>query len=417
MRKLLMLSIGLLALAIAAPAFTQESKSTRKPAGSAIWKNERYFKQVGQAWDMISDERYTDAETRLRELVGRMSDPYEKSQTLYALASALMAQDKFDEGLRMFEQIVELNALDNRSHYNAMYQIAQLYYMRERYNDSLSWLDRWESEAGEEKPISAYEMRASIYAAQERFRLAIQSVDQAIAMYDKPPKEQWLQLKLSSHFELKEYRKSKEVLKQLINRSPDKKVYWKHLSSINVTLKQDQEALAVLALAHRKGMLSTESEWLQLYSLYGYQDMPYKAAKVLEDGISQGVVEPNKKNLEQMGNAWYAAHELDKAIAALTKAAGLATDGKLDMQVAYILVDKEDWTAAKQSLNGAISKGGLGDNQLGNMHVLLGMSEANTGNSAGAREAFRNALSFEKARSAAQQWLNHLDEQAKRARG
>ena len=259
--------------------------------------------------------------------------------------------------------------------------------------------------------VEAYELKASIYAQNEKHQLAIENIDKAIDLSPKP-KETWYQLKLAMHYELKEYGNCRDVLGILVRQWPAKKQYWTQLSSINVTLKRDSDALAMMELAHRQGLLDKETDYIQLFSLYGYMEVPFKAAQVLEEGLEKGFVEPTKKHYENLGNAWYACRELDKAIAALSKAGEKSLDGKIHMQVAYILVDKEDWEAAKKELEAAIRKGGLKDTQLGNLLVLLGMSELNTGNKTAARKAFLDARKYPKARSSAQQWINHLDELA-----
>lgn len=402
-------------LVLGSAAAQDEDNPSGRESPAAVWKSERNFKAVQEAWELVANEQYAEAETEFRELVESIGDPYEKSQAMFGLAQALMSRDKFVEALQLYEQIVNLDVLPNNPHFDAMFQIAQLYYMRENYAKSLEWIDRWMNESGEEK-IEAYELKASIYAQKNDYRRALANIDIVIGMADEP-KESWYQLKLAMHYELKEFREAMKVLETMVRLWPDKKQYWVQLASINVTLKRDKEALAVLALAYRKGMLDKEQDWLQLFSLYGYLGIPYKAASVLSEGIEKGYVEPTKEIYEQLGNAWYAAQELDRAVAALTEAAELSLDGKLDMQVAYILVDQERWEDAKARLGSAIDKGGLTDTQMGNMYVLLGMSELNTGDRNAARQAFLQARNYPKSRSAGQQWLNHLDELAKRGEG
>lgn len=411
--KPLLFAIALLLAPLAVPA-AEEHPSTRE-SPSPVWRSERNFEAVQEAWELVANEQYAEAETRFRELVARIDDDYERSQAMFGLAQALMSREQFDEALRLYEQIVDLDVLPNRPHFDAMFQLAQLYYLRERFDDALRWLDRWKRESGETK-VQYFELRASIYAQQERYRPAIENIDQAIAMTDEP-KQTWYQLKLAMHYELEEFRACKDVLEILIRNWPDRKMYWSQLASINVTLKDDREALAVLALAKRQGMLDKETDWMQLFSLYGLMDVPFKAAQTLAEGIDKGFVEPTKAVYEQLGNAWYAAQELDEAIDALTKAAELSLDGKLDMQVAYILVDKENWRDAKRRLEQAIEKGGISDSETGNLYVLLGMAELNTGNPESARRAFQQGRRYPKSRSAASEWLNHLDEVAQRGSG
>ncbi len=403
----------LLSLVVMVPeALAQESKSTRE-SPSAVWKNERNFKNVQEAWELVANEQYAEAKVEFAELMDKISDPYERSQAMFGLAQADMATNDFDGALKLYEQIVQMDVLPNKPHFDAMFQIAQLYYMRERFDDSLKWIDIWQEQSGEVK-VEAYELRASIYAQRDDFNNALANIDVAIGMTEKP-KETWYQLKLAMHYELKQFTNSRDVLELLVRGWPEKKQYWTQLSAINVTLKNDKEALAIMALAYRRGMLDSEQELVQLFSLYGYLELPVKAAEVLSTGLESGVIEPSEKYWEQLGNAWYASQELDKAVDSLSKAAKLSSDGKLDMQVAHILVDKEDWVGAKDALRSAIDKGGLQDTQLGNMYVLLGMAELNTENASAARNAFQTARKYDKTRQSAQQWLNHLDELAKRS--
>jgi tetratricopeptide (TPR) repeat protein len=390
----------------------QTTDASTRESPQAVWRNEGNFKAVQKTWELVANEQYQEAIVEFGLLVEKIKDPYERSQAMFGMAQAQMATDQFAPALKLYEQIVEMDVLPNKPHFDAMFQIGQLYYMRERYDDALRWVGRWMEESGEVK-VEAYELKASIFAQKEDHRQAIENIDQAISLSDKP-KETWYQLKLAMHYELKEYANCGEVLGVLVRGWPAKKQYWTQLSSINVTLKRDADALAVMALAHRQGLLDKETDYIQLFSLYGYMEVPLKAAKVLEEGIEKGIVEPTKKHYESLGNAWYASRELDKAVVALSKAGEKSLDGKIHMQVAYILVDKEDWDAAKVELNAALQKGGLKDTQVGNLLVLLGMSELNTGNSTAARKAFQDARQYPKVRASAQQWLNHLDELKKR---
>ncbi len=80
-----------------------------------------------------------------------------------------------------------------------------------------------------------------------------------------------------------------------------------------------------------------------------------------------------------VGDAWYAAEELEKALAAYEEAGRLADDGLTDLRRGYILVDLERWPAALEALNRALEKGGLDDRQSGEAYLLRGMTQFNLG--------------------------------------
>ena len=408
LNRVLFVVILVVGASVAEAVLAQSDDPSSRKSPQALWRNEANFKAVQKTWELVADEQYAEAIIEFGKLIEKIRDPYERSQAMFGMAQAQMATDQFEPALELYEQIVNLDVLPNRPHFDAMFQIAQLYYMRERYLDALHWVDRWLEESARVK-VEAYELKASIYAQDEQYLLSIENIDLAIDMSDKP-KETWYQLKLAMHYELTNFSECRDVLGILVRTWPAKKQYWIQLSSVNVTLESDEDALAVMALAHRQKLLDKETDYIQLFSLYGYMEVPFKAALVLEEGLEKGIVEPTKKHYESLGNAWYASRELDRAIAALSKAGEKSLDGKIHMQVAYILVDQEDWSAAKKELRLAIDKGGLKDTQLGNMLVLLGMSELNSGNEAAARKAFLDAKKLPKTRSSAQQWLNHLEE-------
>ena len=259
----------------------------------------------------------------------------------------------------------------------------------------------------DEIPDSAFAIKANAHAQLEQFREGKAAIKQAIQLADKP-KESWYQLLLAFHSELTEYREMTDVLQILITLSPNKKTYWMQLSSVYFTLKEDQKSLAILELANKKGLLEKETDYLQLFKMYSYNSVPYKAAQTLQDALDNNKVESNFKNWKQTGAVWYEARELDKALAAYNKASEFATDGDMDLTRSYLYLDMEDWSKAIESITSALQKGGLDDNKTGNAWLMLGMSNASLNNYAQARTAFNNATKYEKARGNAQQWLNHL---------
>lgn len=370
--------------------------------------SESLYRRLEDVHELISEEKYADAESEAQDLVGAARSDYEEAVAVQTYGHILAAQEKYAQAVEQFKRAIELNALPNPTHFGMMYNVAQLLITTERYEEGLQWLNRYfNSVPQQEIDLNAYVLAASANAELNNYRTAIDYIEKALAL-SKKPKESWYQLLLAMHLELKDYETAGKVLERMVKIWPDKKQYWTQLSSIYLQLKQDEKALSVLELAQTKGLLDKESEWMQLAQLYLYLEIPYKGAKVLQTGMEKGIIEQNKEHLELLGNAWYSARELDQAIDAFERAGKLAVNGKLDMRRAYLLVDKENWEEARQALNAALQKGGLDDT--GNAYILLGMSNYELGNTQAAREAFNKALQYDDSRSAASQWLRHLEE-------
>jgi tetratricopeptide (TPR) repeat protein len=377
--------------------------------------DELTWKQLNAIYEDVSEERFDDAHDDLQKMLKRAGrDTYLQAIINQALAQVEWARKNYDESLSYFQTAVEINSLPDPAHFALMYQIAQLYFMQERYDDALSSLELWLCKAPEEKITSdAYVLKASIHAEKEDYASVLIAIDKAIAM-DKDPRESWYQLKLAAHYEQEQYPGSAETLEVMVSRWPGKKIYWIQLSQVCYKLKQDDRALAVLALAYRNDLLDKQGDIVYLSSLYSNSKAPYKAADVLETGIRSGIVESSKHHWTIVADTWYAAEELEKSLDAYEEAGKAAGDGEIDLRRGFILVDLERWPAALDSLNFALQKGGLDDRRMGEAYLLRGMAHFNLGDYEKAGADWGRAGRYDKTRESARQWMNHLREERRR---
>jgi tetratricopeptide (TPR) repeat protein len=386
---------------------------TREVGSRAL--DELTWKQLNSIYQDVSEERLDDAYNDLQKMLKRAGrDIYLEAIINQALAQVEWTRKNYQAALRYFEKAVELDSLPDPAHFALMYQIAQLYVMQDRYDEALERLELWFCEIPEEKITSgAYVLQASIHARKEDYADALDAIDKAISM-DESPKESWFQLKLAAHYELEQYPQAAETLEVMVEKWPDKKMYWTQLSRVYYRLKLEKRALAVLALAYRKGLLDKQGDILYLSSLYSNSEVPFKAAEVLEKGIRDGKVESSNYHWTVLADTWYAAQELEKSLHAYAEAGKVASDGSIDLRRGFILVDLERWTAALESLNLALQKGGLDDRKTGEAFLLRGMAQFNLGNFESASADWDRAGRFEKTREAARQWMNYLREEHRR---
>lgn len=409
-----MLAIFVAALPLQAQAQASECGKKRNKMQGTL--DEATWKRLNSAYEDVADEKYNEAFDKLQKMIPRMVNDYQKAVLNQATAQVEWARGNYDEALAGFESAVELDALPDHAHFGLMYQIAQLYYMKDRYDEALDKLALWMCKVSKEKITDvAYVLQASLYAQKKDWKNVIIAIETAISM-SEDPKESWYQMKLAAHFELEQFPKAAQTLEILIQKWPDKKTYWVQLSQIYYKLKMSDEALSVMALAYRRNMLDKETDLMYLSNLYSNGEVPFKAAQVLQKGIEAGTVKSSKKNWTIVADSWYSAQEMENALAAYEKAGQASEDGEIDLRRAYILVDMERWGDALDAAKSAIEKGGFNDNKTGDAYVILGMSEFNLGNYNSASAAWKRAVKYPKARKSAEQWLNHMrEEQARRS--
>ena len=414
--RYLLISILLAAVVVSLPAQVQaqaaECGEKRGKTGAAL--DELTWKRLNDIYEDVGAELYDEAYAKLQKIYPRTHDDYQKAVMAQALAQVEWARSNYESALQYFETAVELDALPDLAHFSLMYQIAQLYYMQDRYDEALERLALWMCKVPEVKiTAEAYILKASIYAQKKDWKNVIAAVDTAISMSDDP-KEGWYQLKLASHFELEQFPKVAQTLEVLVQFWPDKKDYWIQLSQIYYKLKKNDEALSVMALAYRRNMLERQTDIVYLSNLYSNNDVPYKAADVLQKGIEDGFIESNKQYWTVAADSWYAAEEMEKALVAYEKAGQESGDGEIDLRRAYILVDMERWDEASVAVSAALEKGGFNERKTGEAYVIQGVSEFNLGNYNKASTAWGRASKYPKSKNSAQQWMNHMREERAR---
>ncbi len=413
-KYLFFILLAVLAVSVSGQALAQVSECGKKRDKQQGTLDEPTWKRLNDVYEDVGEEKYDIAYEKLQKMAQRKGDKYQKAVLAQAIAQVEWARSNYDQALNYFEQAVALDSLPDLTHFSLMYQIAQLYYMQDRYDDALDKLELWMCKVPEAKVTDiAYVLKASLHAAKEDWKNVLSAIDQAISMSDGP-KESWYQMKLAAHFELEQFPKAAQTLEKMIQKWPDKKTYWVQLSQIYYKLKQSDEALSILALAYRRDMLDKQTDLMYLSSLYSNADVPFKAAEVLQKGIEDEIVEVNKKNWTIIADAWYASEEMEKSLFAYEKAGQISEDGEIDLRRAYILVDMERWDEAAQAVNSALDKGGFSDRKIGDAYVLQGMSEFNLGNYNKASTAWGRASKYPRAKKTAQQWMNHMREERAR---
>ncbi len=380
--------------------YPDATREERRPQTS-----DRIYRQISKAFDDINEERFDRARDALTGLEAndRLSS-YERAVVYQGLAQLAYEDDDVKHAISYWNRAIELDALPNNDHYQLMYQVAQLQLSEEQYEDSLRMLERWTNETRSSNP-DAMALHGNLLYRMERYSEAIQVLDRAIAASDSPPVTLF-ELKMASYYEQDDYAGAARTLQELIQREPNEVKHQINLAQTYIQMDQNDEALAVLATARERKLLTEASHWRQLYQLLSYADQPEQAAQVIRDGIQDGFLEADATTLRALGDNFYLAEKLDEAIEAYQRASAASTDGNASQQLAHVLIERERHREARDALQAAFEKGGLRDP--GVAYLLLGEAEMEAGNRTAAKAAFEKALEHENTRSNAQIWLRNF---------
>lgn len=382
--------------------------SAKQQSGGSGTMSEGTYSVVERAIDDLSNDKYADAERRLKDLAGKVKD-YERAVVYQTLGFVYAQQDQLVPALAAFEEALSEQALPQQPHQELVLNTGQIYLANGQYDKGIAVIENYLAVTCKPPPAEVHLALASAYAERKQYREALTQVNIALAKANAP-QEQWLQLKLALHFELGEMRESGETLLTLISIAHKNEDYWRQLSSVLLQLERDDDSLAVLAIAERQGFLTTERDVKNLANIYLMLEIPYKAGVLLERGVTDNIVEKTPANLEYLSEAWISAREWNHAESALQSAAELGNDGDLWQRLAQVQMEKEDWKSAQTSMARAVA---AKPSNPGQAAYLLGVAAFNAGDNAGARKALIAATRHESSRQQAQQWLDHLDSQSR----
>lgn len=373
-----------------------------EPSKPSLGKAQSKLSKVN---DLIADDKNEQADKLLDELLADSSlTPYAKAMASYFKGQIKSQQDDNASAITLLKQAVDLDVMPNANQFPAMYALAQLYLVEEKYPEAVAMLDAYVKQSGEET-AKVLAFKANAYYRMEKYQQAVDTMKAAMAKTDKP-EESWRQILMASLFELEKFDEAAQIAEADLAKDPNNKKLVQQLSSIYINAKQESKALNLMADAKSRGLFNTEDDYKQLAQLYNYADKPKEGAAALEEGFQKGVVKPSYAMYKLLGDSYALSDQEAKAIEAYGKASPMATDGEADFQRGQLLVNSERYADAKAALTQALSRG---VKRQGAAYVLLGNAESELGNKQAAIEAMQKARGYEETRAMADTWLRSLN--------
>jgi tetratricopeptide (TPR) repeat protein len=384
----------------------------------ALKISESNSKKINQAYKLLDEGEDAKAREILQGILdSEKSSPYEKALCLQGLSQILYNEDDIAGAIEANEKAIALDSLDNRSHFNLVYQVAQMNLMDERYDAALAAIDRWLALTGKET-AEALALKGNALYRLERYPEASAALTKAIAMSSEPS-DSWQQILIASYYDAENFTEAAKAAEAVLAKDPNKKTVARQLASIYIELEQGDKAIEVLEAAKSRGLLTEAADLRQLFQLYNYTERPAEAARTINEGLAAGILKEDYDTLKGLGDSWVLTAQnatdesaqqkeaFDKAIAAYERASPLAPNGEIDFLRGQLLIqEKERFAEGKAAMLQALARGGL--KREGEAYILLGNAEAELGNQKAAIAAYEKARSFPNTKSMAESWLRSV---------
>ncbi|EAS63068.1 TPR-repeat-containing protein [Vibrio angustum S14] len=400
--KHMLASLTLAAGVLSAPAAANENPQL----------SDRTFRTVNKVQELIAEEKYNDAISKLNKALSNSSKKkYDRAVLLQQMGFLYSLKDNYPKAAKYFSDALKADALPVPVAQQVRYSLAQLYLAEEQYKKSVNTMNTWFKVAKttkEKPPAHAYITLASAYVQMGNYRNAITPTKKAISM-TKSPNESWYLLLVSSHYELKQYKSVASVLKTLTNKYPKKKRYWMQLSGVYMELNQNKNALATLEAAYKLGLLEGEKEHLRLVNFMAYQGIPHRAAKIMAQEMVNKNIARTHANIEKQASFYHQAKELDEAISIYKQAFKIAPSGKQQIRIVKLMIQDKQF---KQATAFANNSSNAKRDEKAELAYLKGMAYFELDQHQNALKAMKTAAQSSSMKSSAEPWIAFLEDQS-----
>jgi tetratricopeptide (TPR) repeat protein len=399
---------------VALPAGSAQAQEEETRQVQAL--RERVFQALAKAQEKMDADDYAGAKRELEQVRGLADlNSYERGQILYFSGLIEYQQDNLAAAIRIFEQVIALPELPQGFRTDTMWALVQLAMAAEQYRKVLEYGNEWLRTAENPSGDPFYLLAVAHFQLKE-YRKTVEMMDRAIQIAERDgafAREDWYGLLRAGLHELGDTRRLRSVLEKLVARWP-KKEYWLHLSTIYGELNEERKQIAALETIYEAGWMTRENEVLQLAQLYMQGGGAFKGAQILEQGMESGLVQRNERNYRLLAQAWMQAQDDRRSIAPLREAAQRSSDGQLHLQLAQSHLNLYEYNECVEAARTAISRGGL--RRPGNANIVLGTCLLELQRYDQAREAFRAARSDSSTRTSADRWIDFIDREVARKR-
>jgi tetratricopeptide (TPR) repeat protein len=409
-----MLIVSTLAAGGAHAQDDERSQRDQQKTKQAQAVSKEVFDKITQAQEKIDADDQKGALRILQNL--NASDKlteYEKSNVLNYIGFVYYNMGNTAAAISTYEEMLRIPSLEEQIRKQTIYTMAQLSTMEEQYNKALRLLEEWFTLELNPAPEPYILYAQNLYQV-NRYADMIKPIETAMEVArkrEKPVKEDWYVLLNFAYFQQEDYRKVRDIQKILLVNWP-KKRYWFSLAGAYTELGEENNLFASYDAAHTQQLLERESELVTMAQLYMQNEVPYKAAKLLETEMKSGRVARNAKNYRLLSQAWQLAQEDEKSIPALKEAARLSDDGELNLRLGNAYLNLGRYSDCVAAVQACLRKGGIKSPD--NAQISLGMCMYNQQKYTAAINAFREARKTRRSARIANQWINVIESDIER---
>jgi len=413
-------SAALLLTVASSPVLARDTAAT-KPKQEVLYPNatrtepkldltsEKDQKNLNDGLDAINAGNKEKAQQTLQAIV----DGGSKSKYAQALALQGLANMKYNDGdykgaIDLLQRSLALGVMPNDTYFQLEYELAQFQMADQQYQPALDTLAKWRAE-GKKETAASYGLEGTADYQLNKYPEAIAAINKAKSLTDKP-ETSWNQILMASYAESGQNDKAATLAQQQLTTNPDDPNALNNAAAILTQAHKYPEAIQLMEKGRASGAFKSEANYVNLAKLYlvtGQESSDpapnaNKAALVLQDGMTKGVVKPGADTYVLLGQSHELANNTAAALEAYNKALPMAKDGEAALNAGRLLLSENKYSQAKTMIQQSLDKG---VKKKGTAYMLLAESERGLKNKPAAIAAMKQAAQQPETAEKAKAWL------------
>ena len=317
----------------------------------------RMAKRLNRLNSAMEAEEYAEVIEVAGEIIAQeRANEYDKAYAANIAGHASYNMDDVEGAKRYINQAIELDALDNNNHFQAMLMLAQLHAQDDEIAPALALFDRYMAESAS-TAATDLALRGQLLYNAERYSEAIPALKEAIEASEEPHPS-WTQALLASYAETGQDAEATTLAEQIAATAPDDKRSQVNLANMYLQTDQTDKAIAVMEGLRASGQLTEDREYRNLMAMHLNSDGGEAAAiAVINEGLEKGILESNHQTYLALAQAYYFSDQPEPAIEAYRQAAPLDDDGETWLNLARVLYGEGREAEAADAARQALDKG------------------------------------------------------------
>lgn len=379
-----------------APLFPSATRKEPEQQGSKA-----VAKQLSKLFDLQQDDKNDEVIAGADALLANgNANAFDRSNAAYLAGYAWMAKDtdSYAHAIDYLQRAINENGLSNNTHYQVMLQVAQMQLSEEKYADAAATADRFLSETKSEDP-RAYTLKGNALYRLEKYPESVAAIKEALAKSAKPD-DNLVKLLVADYLEMDKPLDAAAAIEGLLANKPDDKGLMQNLALVYQQADQGAKAAGVIDRMRQAGMMTESKDYESAYRvLANVEGREKDAVAIINEGLQKGILTPSYDVYAFLGNAYYGQDQIPQALDAWNKAAPMAKDGEMYLNVAKLQASEEHWAEAKAAANEALAKG---IKRKGDAWIVIGRAEYGMGNKPAVLSAYREAAKYPETKKAAE---------------